>query len=515
MTISRRAFLKTAALAGGAATLGLGPSRTRAGDVIPTPIRFRPFQAELPIPPVLARVAPFATAERIDPTWLKRPIAYYDVVQKPGIAQIIPGVETPIWGYQGIYPGPTIRARAGEPLLVRQHNELGAELSVHQHGGHTRTEWDGWPNDFIPEAGYKDYVYPMALPDGDPAEAPSTMWYHDHGMDVTGPHVYRGLAGFFLATDDVEDGLVERGVLPGPAAELPLLLQDRTLLADGQLLYDPFAHDGFLGDLMVVNGKVQPFVKVRRRKYRLRLLNGANARFFELALSAGEFLQVGADSWLLPRAVQRPTILLSGAERADVVVDFRNAPAEVFLIDLLSQKSGRGPGGNLQSPDRTLPGVPLLKFVVQGPAEPNDASVGPGTLLRPNTAIRADEVVATRTFKFVRRNGAWQINNQFFDPDRTDATPRLGTAERWILENGSGGWWHPIHIHLEAQQLQSLSGRAPRPWEAYNKDTHLLGPGDTAEVFIKFRTYPGKFAFHCHNTEHEDMRMMGRFDVVT
>ncbi len=125
-----------------------------------------------------------------------------------------------------------------------------------------------------------------------------------------------------------------------------------------------------------------------------------------------------------------------------------------------------------------------------------------------------DEIVATRTFEFSRDQGAWQVNGRFYDEARADAAPRLGAAERWFLKNGGGGWWHPIHIHLEAHQVQSFNGRPPPLHNSFKKDTALLGPGDVAEVFLRFRDYTGRFVSHCHNLEHEDDRMMFRFDVV-
>lgn len=175
------------------------------------------------------------------------------------------------------------------------------------------------------------------------------------------------------------------------------------------------------------------------------------------------------------------------------------------------------------------PGTPLMKFIV-GPTIGNpssqpfpkaanpggfngDATIEPGDPLRPHTPITAAEIVRTRHFVFDREDGAWTINERFFDPDRDDADPDLGTAERWILENDSGGWVHPIHIHLEAHQVQSLKERPLEPQDAAKKDTVLLGPDEVAEVFMKFRTFPGRFVFHCHNIEHEDMRMMGVFHV--
>ena len=138
---------------------------------------------------------------------------------------------------------------------------------------------------------------------------------------------------------------------------------------------------------------------------------------------------------------------------------------------------------------------------------------GPGTLLRPHEPIHADELVGgTRTFTFNRSHGAWTINNMFFSPRRADAVPLLESAERWILENKSGGWWHPIHLHLEAHQVQKINGKIP-PWHRrFKVDTTLLDDNGVAVIFMKFRTFTGPFVFHCHNLEHEDMRMMASFD---
>jgi FtsP/CotA-like multicopper oxidase with cupredoxin domain len=244
------------------------------------------------------------------------------------------------------------------------------------------------------------------------------------------------------------------------------------------------------------------------------MLNGANARMFFLRLSNGApFTRIGTDGWMLPFAIQQDRIFLSMAERADVIVDFRNAPNEVFLENICVQDSGRGPAGDSANPATRIPGTPLLKFVVEGPNVLNDATIATGDLLRPHTPILAKEIVATREFEFNRSEGAWQVNGRFFDEGRVDAGVRLGTAERWILKNGGGGWWHPIHLHLEAHNVQRFNGRPPALHNSFKKDTTLLGPGDVAEVFMRFRDFPGRFVGHCHNVEHEDMRMMIRFDV--
>jgi len=518
--LSRRELIKLGFGFAGAAALGeiAGQRAARADDLPPTPIQFTPFTRELPIPPTLAPVAPFATDCQFATGTIPN---FYTVLMRKAFTEIIPGMQTEIWGYEGLYPGPTIRGRMGQPDVVRQVNGLDVETSVHQHGGHNPSNSDGLPfqDQLIFPGNFKDYCYPNASAGsssgaGDPNDNPTNAWYHDHATDITGQNVFHGLAGFYLITDALEEGLISSGKLPAPAFDVPLVLQDRRFNADGSLFYNPFDHDGFLGDVFVANGKAQPFFRVQRRKYRFRILAGSNARMFFLRLSSdAPFLQIGNDTWLLPFAIQRDRILLAMAERADVVVDFHDAPDVVFLENILLQDSGRGPGGDLQNPDVQIPGTPLVKFVVEGPNVANDATIQAGDLLRPNTPIDAAEIVATRQFEFNRSEGAWQVNGQFFDENRSDANPAVGSAERWILKNGAGGWWHPIHIHLEAHQVQSFNGQAPPVYNSFKKDTTLLGPGDEAEVFIRFRDHLGRFVMHCHNLEHEDMRMMIRFDV--
>jgi FtsP/CotA-like multicopper oxidase with cupredoxin domain len=485
---------------------GFGGRALADGSGVPRSPAFKPFQVAMPLPPDLQPVTPGGD--------------FFAVHMRRAWTEIIPGLPTEIWGYDGLYPGPTIRAEANKPITVRFHNDLGdVETSIHYHSGHTSADSDGHPDILIEPGHYKDYSYPNRDPghasgDPDPNDRTTTGWYHDHALDITGPNVLQGLAGFFLTTDDVEQSLVADRRIPGPRYDLPIVVQDRRFLRTGQLFYNPLDHDGFLGDVYVVNGKAQPYLKVQRRKYRLRLLNGCNARFLELRLSTGApFLRFGYDGFLLPYAVRQSTIFASSATRADVIVDFRNAPDVVYLENICVQDSGRGPDGKLDDREVRIPGVPVLKFVVEGPTQPDDASLAPGDPVRPNTPIDPREIKATRTFEFNRSQGAWQINGRFFDPDRDDATPRLDSAERWIIKNGGGGWWHPIHVHLEAHQVQSFNGR--RVARPFKQDTTILGPGDQAELFIRFRDYPGRFVFHCHNVEHEDVRMMGQMNVVT
>lgn len=498
-----------------------------------TPFTFEPFTVDLPIPPVKTPLAvgtpPYqvgdvfhgvapeyfdrSVAENPDLQWYEaHPTSFYSMQIEHSTHEYIPGVQTPVLGYDGIVPGPTFKARVGEPIVVRQTNETDREMSTHLHGGHNPAHSDGYPNFYVLPGRARDYFYTNTVPffNGEPdfAEAPSTMWYHDHAMDLTADHVLHGLAGFFLTYDDLELDLISSNVLPDDPYDIPIVLQDIQFNADGTIFFDPLDHNGTLGDTWIVNGKAQPKLHVERRKYRFRILNGSNARFWELRLSSGNFIGLGKDTWLFPNAIERDTLLLGMANRADVVIDFTNAPDEVFLENILEQDDGRGPNGDLDDRDVEIPGTPILKFVVEGPPQPGSATVSVGTPLRPHEPIRASEIVGTRVFEFERRKGAWQINHEFFDPAVANATPTLGTAERWILKNGGGGWWHPIHIHLESHQQQQVDGQLPSLEDRFKSDTTILGSGTEVEVFMRFRTFQGPFVFHCHNLEHEDMRMM-------
>ncbi|MFM1767752.1 MAG: hypothetical protein RJA22_281 [Verrucomicrobiota bacterium] len=493
----------------------------------PTPIPYTPFTADLPRPPIAQplavskRGAPFKPGDcfhGIAPEfsrlaeWQVYPLKYYSLEMRESVHEFIPGVPTPVWAYNGIVPGPTFKARMGEPAVVRFTNRLPVENSVHLHGGHTPAHADGHPYFYVLPGKARDYFYPNTVPllNGarDYSESISTGWYHDHAMDITAYTAYLGLSGFYLVTDALEAGLIGNQILPADAYDVPLALCDKRFNADGTLYYDFLNHDGAIGDVFLANGKVQPRMVVERRKYRFRILNAGNARFLNLRLSNGQpFLQIGNDSWLLPYAMPRPEILMGMGNRVDVIIDFTNAPNELYLTNNLEQIDGRKPTGLfLANP------IPLVKFIVQGTKPRSDAKVTANTVLRPHVAIRPEEIVASRTFDLGRTNGSWVINDQLFDPLRADAVPRLGSAERWTITNGSGGWWHPLHVHLESHQVLSINGQAPPPWLSFKSDTTVLPDSTTVQFVMKFRTFTGPFVFHCHNLEHEDLRMMMNVD---
>jgi spore coat protein A, manganese oxidase len=331
-------------------------------------------------------------------------------------------------------------------------------------------------------------------------------------MDFSGPQVYKGLAGLYLLRDEVEDSLP----LPKDEKEVPLMITDRIFNEDGSLYYpsiDPSlteepgtlapAINGMFGDTILVNGAPWPHLEVSNTLYRFRILNASNARFYDLALDppppgGKPFVQVGSDGGLLEAPISHERILISPGERFDTVVDFSRYPvgAEVTLR-------------NLEGEGRTND---VMRFVVA--RREKEESKVPETLAPELDFPDPDEAEATRRFQFIA-GGGWggmsTINFKVFDPDRVDARPRLGSTEIWNFHSDQD---HPIHLHLVHFKVISRNGGPPGPYDAGWKDTVLLRTGDDVRVVARFGGYKGKYVFHCHNLEHEDMMMMANFEVV-
>jgi spore coat protein A len=489
---------------------GDGRDQGSAGSVLRSAVPLpEPFTVPLPLPPVLAPVRSDGEAD------------YYELTQRVGRLDILPGGPTEVWGYDGRFPGPTIESRSGRRAVVRHRNELPVPTVVHLHGGRTPSEHDGYPTDLVlPVGGGEDghaahgaalaegawdYSYPLAQP-------AATLWYHDHRMDFTGPQVYRGLAGFHLVRDDQEEALA----LPAGEREIPLMIVDRAFAEDGSFAYpalpdrpgvEPAFMNGVLGDCVLVNGAPWPVLEVTSTRYRFRLLNASNARRYRLALDppppqGRSFTQIGSDLGLLAEPVGHDVIAIAQAERFDVIVDFSAYPigTQVTLVNELGQ------GGTAQ----------VMRFVVARRGV--EDSVIPARLadLRPLT--RAD-AVTRREFAFhpgeASAHGVtlWAVNGRPFDPDRVDAQPELGSVELWKIRSAFVA--HPVHIHLAPFQVLTIGGRdGPGSHHAGWKDTVNLDHGGEAELLVRFDGYRGRYVFHCHNLEHEDMAMMANFQVV-
>jgi FtsP/CotA-like multicopper oxidase with cupredoxin domain len=460
----------------------------------------------------------------------------------------------PLFTYNGAIPGPMIHARYGEPIVVRVNNKLDPtsqgfgmpDTATHLHNMHSASESDGYPSDFVPRTAdpvnqphYRDHHYAMVaagcdqIPGtGDERECMGTLWYHDHRIDHTAENVYRGLFGFFNAFDELDSG---EETDPSPALGLPsgefdimLGFVDPQFDAAGKIFFDVFDTDGHLGDKVAVNGKIQPFLDVQRRKYRFRLLDIGPSRYYQFFLSKGlpttgqtkfeTMTLIANDGNLLPGPLPLDNILMTPAQRMDLIVDFSQYKAgdEIYLVNRMQQTTGRGPDYKLMDP-----GYPVLKFIVQGTVPAPDPSKVPA-LLRPLSSPTPAELAGAvhRSWEFARSNGAWTVNGVFFDTNVVRASVKRApvgspaTTEIWTIKNGGGGWSHPIHIHFEEFQILSRNGAPPALFERGRKDVVNIGPGDEVKVFFRFRDFTGRYVMHCHNVVHEDHAMMIRFDIV-
>ena len=514
----RRAFL--GALGGGALALLL-PLRVRPVSIFPEAaapaLAAQRFRRRLPIPRTLRGAE------------LRIPI------REAGV-RILPGRKTRMWTYGGTFPGPTIRRRAGDQTKVTFVHKLpkkAGELTVHLHGGHNRSEFDGQPggltalhrfslycripagltkrqsgNDLLLRPGRsKTYTYDL-IEDGAPERA-AFQWYHDHRLDHTGRNIWKGLAGMWIIEDELEDSLD----LPAGNRDIPLLITDRSLDRHNQLT-NPFTNrqppdDGVTGSLVLVNGAHRPHHPVSARRYRLRILNASNFRSYNLALSNGaRMVQVASDSGLMPRPVKRRQVLLGPAERAEVIIDFSSAAGRSLVLESVRRHDGENSLGS-----RPYRG-PLMQFRVG--ARRKDTTRVPRRL-RPLPDWTEQAKKAPDRSWVITLGGAflptWEINGKTFDPARSDAHPVLGTTETWQVTNKTKVT-HIFHLHHTDWYLLARNGKPPKPWEDCLKETFFVEPGDTIRVAGHFSDFVGKYVIHCHMLDHEDHGLMTQFDVV-
>ena len=564
--VGRRAFLKviggtagaTAAVGGGA--LFLLPARRAAGQSVGESLT--KFVDRLPVPSV---IAPSGTVGG-DPLFR---VAMRQVRQK--LHRDLPS--TTVWGYNGLYPGPTFEARRGRPIAVQWTNDLpprhmlpidrtlhGDEppapevrTVVHLHGLKVLPDSDGYPeawftNGFARTGPFfenRTYHYPNDQP-------ATTLWYHDHALGTTRLNVYTGLSGFYLLRDAEEDRLN----LPSGPFEIPLMIQDRAFNADGSLFYPvqtlpdpevpPVWVPEFFGDAVLVNGKVWPFLEVEPRRYRFRILNASNARFYHLTLneatdrgdrrerSGPEIFQIGTDGGLLPAPVRVTELTMGPAERVDVVIDFSDVEGRSFVLN--NDAKAPFPDG-----DDVIPADVML-FKVTRRLSGRDTSSLPRTLasvplLSPQASVRTRDLVLIEVASAGDEPIVGLINVPWDDP--VTENPRAGSVEIWRIINTTGDA-HPIHVHLVQFQILDrqpfdvdqypdrlvfTDPRVPPPPSERPafKDTVQTFPGEVTRIIAKFDLPTGtrighgerfRYVFHCHILEHEDNDMMRPYDVV-
>jgi spore coat protein A len=482
---------------------------------------------------------------------------------------------TAMWGYNGIWPGPTFEVQKGQPISVKWTNQLptkhflpidytihGAGRDVpqvrtvtHVHGARVMPDSDGYPDAWVTPDGRSGSVRaasPCHYPNDQRA---TTLWYHDHALGITRLNVYAGLAGFYLIRDPEEDSLN----LPRAPYDIPLMIQDRSFSADGSLLYPP-APDGthpvwmqeFFGNAICVNGKATPFLEVEPRKYRFRMVNGSNSRFYHLTMvpadsngkptgkpvDAAPFIQIGSDGGLLPAPLRTHFLILSPGERFDIVIDFsEHKGANLAITNDAPAPYARG--GQIVPSD-------VMLFKISKPLSRPDTSSVP-EMLAPFVPLDSAHAVRERTLALTEidrpSDGYTMIGlldqKHWNDPITED--PKAGSVEIWSFANTTGDV-HPMHLHLVQFQVLNRqpfdiktylqSGKLaftniPIPPESSErpawKDTIKTYSGYVTRVIARFDLPTGvvpkpgeefRYVWHCHVLEHEDNEMMRPYTIV-
>lgn len=564
---TRRQFLQYGVAAGAALSLpaaarqALAPARSLAAAA-PT---LRKFVEPLPVPGAGIVVATPSGPDR------------YDFTQREIRRQLHPGLPpTPFWAYddgsglagQAGSFGMVLAAQSGMPLHVSYTNRLpetypdwipvdtrltplGREVRpmTHLHGGFVAADSDGNPT--VTPDGYgpgqtQHVFYPNPLP-----QMPASLrWFHDHAMGATRLDVFAGLAAGYLIRDGYDTGTEPNPIgVPGGAYEVPLVIQDRQFRADGKFLYPVSDIPGitwigeYFGDHMLVNGKVWPYLDAEPRMYRFRVLNGCNARIMSLRFGGLPMWQIGAEGGLFDEPVRIRQVVLSPAERADLLVDFRGLDGRTVEL------RNATPAAPVSTP------APPLADVMQIRVGHTVTHRGPRSIPSslPGIRPRLRHPVRTRYItlnEIAAETAQWYLNlsGLDFDEQPVTETPKAGTVEDWVWVNMTGDT-HPMHVHLVTFQVvgrtpfdvaayqKAYGGPAgvpggispwpfatgptepPTPDERGFKDTVKANPGYFTTIRAKFElpagvSAPQTYVHHCHIVEHEDNQMMRPFTVM-
>lgn len=508
--------------AGGLGILGLSalaiPIATVSGktpETLPVSKMPRPFTLPFKVPPLLQPMK--TTIDPLDGATIQ----HYTVTAQPAFQEIAPGFKTPILGYNGIFPGPTLSIEQGVKTRLTVRNQIplssGAhhaghdskkdspiELSTHLHGSASLPQYDGYANDLTAPGYRKEYHYPNFQP-------ARSLWYHDHAVHSTAENVYSGLAGMYQLHDPAE-----KATLPQGEFDVPIVVSDITLDSRGTMYFDDHEYSGMWGDMILVNGVPWPVMKVKRRIYRFRFLVASITRSYRFRLSnQGPMTVVATDGGMMAKAATVSSFRQAGAERYEVLIDFSKYPAGTEIV--LQNASNKN---NIDYNTTNK----VMKFVVTDePFTTND----PGALVMPNIVSTdpvmtraASSAIKTRRMRVKKEHDdVWVIANTRWEEvaasgfQKVSANPNLNDVEIWEIENSSGGWFHPVHIHLVDFKILSRNGKGAFTYENGPKDVVYVGEGETVRLLMRFEHNRGRYMIHCHNLPHEDHDMMTQFSV--
>lgn len=433
------------------------------------------FEQPLNIPPLL------------EPTIKDDGTKHFTLTMQKGETELLPGKMADTFGINGSYLGPTIRVSKGDSVSFDIINKLGETSTLHWHGMFLPARMDGGPHQMI-EA--EETWSPNWTVD----QPAATTWYHPHLHGNTASQVYKGLAGLFLIQDSDSEKLPsDYGV-----NDIPLIVQDKLFDENGQLSEEmdqpPF---GTLGNKILVNGTYDPYLEITESMVRFRILNGSNARAYNIGFTDGRSFQLVAnDAGLLDEPVTLERLPLSPGERAEIIVKFE--PGDETILHSYHGDTGIDSGE-----------FDLVKIVAASELKTADPLPDKISTTAP---IEAPSDAKVRRFELTTES---KINNKSMDMSRIDEVIAAGSREIWEITNT--GWAHNFHIHDAAFRVLDINGELPPKHERGRKDTVFIPSDATVRIVVEFGNHPDPeypYMYHCHLLRHEDDGMMGQFLLV-
>ncbi len=500
---SRRRFLKTLGYTAG--TFALLPQMSFA--------RSDKQFSLLAIPPLLEGT-------------LKDGVKHYQLTAQQGVSHFFNGLNTPTWGYNSAYLGPTIRAQKGDKIHIEVTNHLNDITTVHWHGMVLPAKMDGGPHQEIKPGHTWHSEYPITQP-------AATLFYHSHTHGKTGEQVYRGLAGMFIIDDEQSLNLdlpVDYGV-----DDIPVVMQDRDFKSDGSLKYISFMPERMIGkhgDTLLVNGTVNPVLKAKKSLLRLRLLNASNARFYNLRFNDNRPFQIiASDGGLLEKPITVTQIPMAPAERYEILVDVSDRKHIMLQSDSGLGNAGHGPmrmmGMDKDFDMLLIDATQAAKSEHSIPQQLSQHADWSKVAIAAERSIDMQMGMGGMMGGMMSRMmgggskgggmGMMKINNQAFDMQRVDFRLKANTYEIWNISNDSP-MVHPFHIHNTQFKILSRNGKAPYAFENGYKDVVNVNSHETVKILFPTGPYTDPnipYMYHCHILEHEDGGMMGQFTVET
>lgn len=509
---TKRSFARTTILG----FVGFLASRGRAlAHVHPVAVTTKPltpFIVPLQIPPVLK-------PKKVNG------VDTYAVSLKKNLVDIHPEFSgTTITGVNGIFPGPTIIASRGTPVALTVTNQAASTYrpSFHLHGGLVSAENIGHPLHAIAPGASRDFYYPND-------QRGAMLWYRASTYQKTGEHVHAGLAGLYFVEDKKAEAKLR---LPRGAQDIPLVIQDRAFTPGGDIQYNSAApltrEHGHNGDTLLVNGNAVPFHEISSTLYRLRVLNGSNAQFFNLKfINQGSsdapatitklqalvaqgaavlvpFAQIGTDGGLLQRPIMKESLIIAPGDRVDLLVDFSGVPVGSKVV-MLNQYG-------LDINVERVSSIMRFHVVKKGPKKDMPEELLPWEELpQPDPS---EEKVFNLARQTVDGELKWTVNGQQYRTDNAAmAAGEAGSVQRWRFVNPTTHD-HPIHIQGAQGQVIAFNGDPQDPSTYGWKDTFLVPPLGELTVVIRLPQFPGRYPFNCQVLEHQDFAMQAEYEVV-